>query len=52
MSETDGPEKRPGSAGDEPSGPNLTLAFSLIAVALAAAICIALFIVLPFYHHR
>ena len=50
MSETQAPEKHPPS--DEPSGPNLTLAFSLIAIALAAAICIALSIVLPFSRHR
>jgi len=38
---------------EEPSqGFNLTLAYSLIGVALIAAICIALFIVLPFYQHR
>jgi hypothetical protein len=34
------------------SGFNLTLAYSLLAVAIIAAICIALFIVLPFYHRR
>jgi hypothetical protein len=38
---------------DEPlEGLNLTLAYSLIAGAIVAAICIALFIVLPFYQHR
>jgi hypothetical protein len=38
---------------DEPSGgPNLTLLYSLIALALAAAIAIATMIVLPFYHRR
>ena len=37
---------------DEPSGGvNLTLVYSLLAVALLAAIVIALFIVLPFYRH-
>jgi hypothetical protein len=33
-------------------GPSLTLIYSLIALALFAAIGIALFIVLPFYHRR
>ena len=31
---------------------NLTLAYSLLAVAIVAAVCIAIFIVLPFYHRR
>jgi hypothetical protein len=48
---SDGPE-HPDSPDDEPSGPNLKVAYSLIALALAAAISIALFIVLPFYHRR
>ncbi len=52
MSDTHGPEFEPGSSDDEPSGPNLKVAYSLLAIALAAAICIALFIVLPFYHRR
>ena len=34
------------------SGPNLTLIYSLIVLALVAAIVIAAFIVLPFYNHR
>jgi uncharacterized protein (UPF0333 family) len=33
-------------------GFNLSLAYSLLAGAIVAAICIALFIVLPFYHRR
>jgi hypothetical protein len=33
-------------------GPNLKLIYSLIALALAAAIAIAAMIVLPFYRHR
>ena len=38
---------------EEPlKGLNLTLAYSLLAIAIFAAICIALFIVLPFYHRR
>jgi hypothetical protein len=38
---------------DRPSqGPNLTLLYSLIALALAAAIGLAMMIVLPFYQRR
>jgi len=38
---------------DPPSkGPSLTLLYSLIALALMAAIGFALLIVLPFYHRR
>jgi hypothetical protein len=37
---------------DNPKGLNLTLAYSLLAAAIVAAMCIALFIVLPFYHRR
>jgi hypothetical protein len=38
---------------DDPSrGPNLTLLYGLIALALAAAIAIATLIVLPFYRRR
>jgi hypothetical protein len=38
---------------DEPSGgPNLTLLYSLIALALVTAIGLAVLIVLPFYHRR
>lgn len=33
-------------------GPNLILLYSLIAVALATAIGLALTIVMPFYHRR
>jgi hypothetical protein len=50
---------RPGSSTPVPkqedppsSGPNLTLLYSLIALALLAAIGFALMIVLPFYHRR
>ena len=49
---SDAPEQQPDSPDDEPSGPNLKVAYSLLAVALVAAIGIALFIVLPFYHRR
>jgi hypothetical protein len=52
MSNADGPEPQRDPADDEPLGPNLKVAYSLLAVALVAAICIALFIVLPFYHRR
>jgi hypothetical protein len=38
--------------GDHPQGPNLTLVYSLIALALVAAIAIAAMIVLPFYQRR
>jgi hypothetical protein len=38
---------------DKPcQGPSLTLIYSLIALALAAAIGFAMMIVLPFYHRR
>jgi hypothetical protein len=39
---------------DEPdsTGPNLTLIYSLLGLALIAAIVIAAFIVLPFYQRR
>jgi hypothetical protein len=38
---------------DSPSrGPSLALLYSLIALALAAAIGLALMIVLPFHHRR
>lgn len=40
------------SAEETSSGPNLKLLYSLIALALAAAIAIAALIVLPFYQRR
>lgn len=43
--ETGDPEERGG-------GPNLALIYGLIALALLAAIAVAAFIVLPFYHRR
>ncbi|HMG85070.1 MAG TPA: hypothetical protein VK574_04980 [Terracidiphilus sp.] len=52
MSEAHGPEQQPDPTDEEPSGPNLKVAYGLIAIALFAAICIALLIVLPFYHRR
>ena len=51
MSDKDAPELQP-DPDEEPSGPNLKLAYSLLAAAIVAAMCIALFIVLPFYHRR
>jgi hypothetical protein len=40
------------SEADREKGPNLALLYSLLALALAAAIGFALLIVLPFYHRR
>ena len=39
-------------AQESSKGFNLPLAYSLLVAAIVAAICIALFIVLPFYHRR
>jgi hypothetical protein len=39
-------------AEEDRRGFNLTLAYSLLAAAIVAAMCIALFIVLPFYHRH
>ena len=51
MSELDHPQ--PESENDAPSqGPSLTLLYSLIGLALLAAIGFALLIVLPFYNRR
>jgi hypothetical protein len=48
-----GGEPRQAPPEDRPAqGPSLTLLFSLLALALAAAIGFALLIVLPFYHRR
>lgn len=46
------PDQEQDADNEQSSGPNLTVAYSLLAVAIFAAICIALFIVLPFYHRR
>ena len=49
------PQSPNSEAGQEESpsqGPSLTLLFSLVALALAAAVGFALLIVLPFYHRR
>ena len=40
------------SAQDKPAGPSLTLLYTLIGLALLAAITIALLIVRPFYLRR
>ena len=49
-------KRLPEGPGDQPESAtkptNLTLLFSLVALALAAAIGFALLIVLPFYHRR
>jgi hypothetical protein len=38
---------------EEPTrGPNLTLIYTLIVLAMIAAVAVAAFIVLPFYHRR
>jgi hypothetical protein len=44
--------QQPEAEDPEYAGPSLTLLYSLIALALAAAIGFALMIVLPFYHRR
>ena len=46
----DGPDEKENA--DDAQGPNLKLLYSLIALALAAAIAIAALIVLPFYRRR
>ena len=38
--------------GQQRRGPSLTLIYSLILLAMLAAIAVAAFIVLPFYHRR
>ncbi|MGA3161032.1 MAG: hypothetical protein ABSC77_07425 [Terracidiphilus sp.] len=56
MSKPEHPQPVPGGEPrqeDKPAqGPSITLLFSLLALALAAAIGFALLIVLPFYHRR
>ena len=45
--------RTPDDQEEEPSqGPNLVVLYTLIALALAAAIGFALLVVLPFYHRR
>jgi hypothetical protein len=53
MSSVKKPDQEADSTNEEASGEfNLKLAYSLLAFAIVAAICIALFIVLPFYHRH
>ncbi len=54
MSDPQQPQTGPDDQGDDPpsEGPNLILIYSLIALALAAAIGFALLIVLPFHLRR
>ncbi len=53
MSNEKKPELESESTAEEHSkGLNLTLAYGLLAGAIVAALCIALFIVLPFYHRH
>ena len=53
MSETKSSLAPPDSDTDQPGrGPNLTVIYSLIVLAMIAAVAIALFIVLPFYNSR
>ena len=60
MSDAEAPKAAPKSVtgekkeddGEPSEGPNLVLLYSLIALALAVAIGLAMLIVLPFYHRR
>jgi len=53
MSDPGRPESESESSKDIPTaGPNLPLFYSLIALALVAAITLALMIVIPFHHRR
>jgi hypothetical protein len=53
MNEPENPSSRRAAPEKQnPKGPNLKLFYSLIALALAAAIAIAAMIVFPFYHRR
>jgi hypothetical protein len=53
MSDPERPNNANHDEDDNPSqGPSLTLIYTLIGIALAAAIGFALLIVLPFYHRR
>lgn len=53
MNDAEKPElKSEHIAKEIPRGLSLTLAYSLLAAAIVAAVCIALFIVLPFYHRH
>lgn len=53
MSNENKPNPTNGPDPEEPmQGVNVKLIYSLIALAILAAIAVAVFIVLPFYHHR
>lgn len=53
MSDAERPDPaQKNQAGEPDQGPNLVLLYSLIALALAAAIALAAFIVWPFYLRR
>jgi hypothetical protein len=52
MSDAEEPNRQLLPEDDGSSGFNLKLAYALLAIALIGAICIALFIVLPFYHRH
>jgi hypothetical protein len=51
MNDPEGKEEEDAS-GEPPQGPNLTLLYSLIALALITAIGLAALIVFPFYQRR
>ena len=52
MSDADEPKEQVVPDDKGSSGPNLKVAYALLAIALIGAMCIALLIVLPFYHRR
>lgn len=53
MNDENKPELKTGHDSEEPMrGVNIKLIYSLIALAIFAAMAIAVFIVLPFYHRR
>jgi hypothetical protein len=53
MSKRSGAALPPDNSQDRPArGSNLTLIYSLIVLAMIAALAIAAMIVLPFYNHR
>ena len=52
MSSLKKPDQEADSTDEASGGFNLKLAYSILALAILAAICIAIFIVLPFYHRH
>ena len=53
MSKPTGPDPTPNDEVNSPNrGPNLTLVYGLIVLAMIVAIVIAAMVVLPFYQHR